>query len=513
MVVPVTTVALPQTRRLVERVRSAPTLPVVLGLLVLGRLLELREGGSPDENGFLVIAHEWHSGGTSLYGNYWVDRPPLLLVIYRIADLLGGFTALRLIGILAAIATVVLITDTARVAFGRRAANWTAVAAAALLLSPMYGSVDANGELLAAPFIALGIRAVVEVFHTDDQLRSRLAALFAGSSAVAALLIKQNMADVVVFAAVCWVVAWRTHRLSGRDLVDRVLLAGAGFAVGYATVMLWALAHGSSPGDIYQATYPFRIKAAHLIAEGSSQAAGIRLHRLVQTFCWSGVPLLLVAYVVLGIRRSRQPAIVAGLTVLLAFDVASVLAGGSYWLHYLVQSVPAVALAAGATSLAAPRVIRAITAVVAASAIIVTGSVVLHPGGTPGTTVGEAIKRAAQPEDTLVLAFGDADILRTSGLSSPYPYLWSIPSRGLDPDLTLLRGLLAGPSAPTWIVVHGRAFLNRLRAGGAAALIAAEYRKVTKICGRSIYLRNNLDRPVPSSTRSCSGGSFIPSFP
>lgn len=504
-----TDVVLEPTRRLVERVRTVPTLPVVLGVLALGRLLEFREGASPDEGGFLVVAHQWHSGGTSLYGNYWVDRPPLLLVLYRIADLLGGLPALRVLGMIAAVATVVLVADTARVAFGRRAATWTAVVAAALLLSPLYGAVDVNGELLAGPFIALGIRAAVEVLQTDDQLRSRLAALFAGSSAVAALLIKQNMADVVVFAAVCWVVAWRTGRLSGRTLLDRILFAGAGFAAGYAVVMLWAMAHGSSPDDIYQATYPFRITAAHLIADTSAQTAGIRLEKLVDAFTWSMVPLLLAAFAFFGFRRSRQPAVVAALAVVLAFDLASVLGGGSYWLHYLIESVPAMALAVGATSLAAPRVVRAATALVAASAIFATGSVVLHPTATPGITVGEAIRGSEQPGDTLVLAFGDADILRETGLTSPYPYLWSIPSRGLDPHLTLLRGLLSGPSAPTWIVVRGHSFQQRLHEEGASALIGGGYRRVARICGRSIYLRSDLHRAVPTSTRSCSGGSLL----
>ena len=501
------------TRRIVERVRRVPTLPVVLGLLAIGRLLEFRQGGSPDEGGFLVVAGQWHAGGTSLYGDYWVDRPPLLLVIYRVADLLGGLAALRVIGMLAAVATVVIVADTARVAFGRRAANWSAVVAAALLLTPLYGAVDVNGELLAAPFIALGLRAAVEVVGTTDQLRSRLAALFAGSAAVAALLIKQNMADVVVFTAVCWLVAWRLHRLPGRDLVDRILLAGTGFAAGYAVVMLWALAHGSSPADIYQATYPFRITAAHVIAEGSSHASGIRLERLVTAFGWSFVPLLLVAFAVFGIRRSRQPAIVAALAVVLLFDLASVLAGGSYWLHYLLQSAPAVALAAGATSLAAPRMVRAATGLVVASAVVATGAVAQHPTATPGTTVGDAIGAVARPGDTLVLAFGDADILRNSGLSSPYPYLWSIPSRGLDPDLTLLRGLLSGPSAPTWIVIRGNAFRDRLDATGVTTLITQRYRLVARICGRSIYLLADLQRAVPEQSRSCGGGTVLTELP
>jgi hypothetical protein len=485
-------------------------LPVSLGVLVLGRLLEFGTAASPDEGGFLVVAGQWHAGGSSLYGSYWVDRPPLLLMLFQAADLFGGLPALRVLGILAAATTVVLLASTARRAFGRRAAAWTAVVAAALLVSPMYGAVDVNGELLAAPFIALGIRAAVETFETEDLFRSRVAALTAGAAAVAALLIKQNMADVVVFTAICWVVARHQRRLPFRDLADRVLLAGAGFVSGYAVEMLWAMAHGSSPGDIYQATYPFRITAARAIAATNTGATGERLGDLVHAFVWSGVPLLVLAFLVSGIRRSRQPAVVTALLGVLAFDVFSIAAGGSYWLHYLVQSVPAVALAAGAASLAAPRAIRAVTVAVAASALVATGTAAVHPTSRPGTTIGNAIADVAHPGDTLFSAFGDANILRSTGLSSPYPYLWSLPARGLDPDLAQLRGVLAGPTPPTWIVIRGRATDERLEAGGAQALIESRYRQVTTICGRTIHLLRSRHRAVPTTDGRCGPAVTLP---
>lgn len=497
------------TRRSV-RLSAVRVLPVVLGSLVVARFLEFHTGASPDEGGFLVVAGQWHAGGSSLYGNYWVDRPPLLLVLFRVADLFGGLPALRLLGTLAACVTVMLLSSTARLAFGRRAAVWTAVVAAALLVSPLYGAVDVNGELLAAPFLALGFRAAVEVFHTNDQLRSRAAALVTGAAALAALMIKQNMADVVVFAAVCWIFGWRTHRFGARDLLDRVLVAAAGFAAGYALVMLWAMAHGSSPADIYQATYPFRITAAHVIAETGSSATGLRFGHLVDSFALSGAPLLLLAFAVFGVRRSRQPAIVAALIAVLTFDVFSVLAGGSYWLHYLIESAPAVALAAGAASLAAPRLIRGTTAVVVVSALLATGVVAGHPTPTPGSTIGSAVADSARPGDTLFSAFGDADILRTTGMSSPYPYLWSLPSRGLDPEMTLLRGVLVGPSAPTWIVIRGRRTVQRLKQGGALELITKRYREVAEICGRSIYLLRGRHRAVPTATSPCGTAVALP---
>src|SRR4051794_27298590 len=37
-----------------------------------------------DEGGYLLIARHWHTGGRFLYGDYFVDRPPLLVLLFRI---------------------------------------------------------------------------------------------------------------------------------------------------------------------------------------------------------------------------------------------------------------------------------------------------------------------------------------------------------------------------------------------------------------------------------------------
>ena len=62
---------------------------------------------SPDEGGFLLVASPWRPG-PSLYGHYWVDRPPLLLTLFDLATHLGGALGLRLIGIAAVVLSVVL---------------------------------------------------------------------------------------------------------------------------------------------------------------------------------------------------------------------------------------------------------------------------------------------------------------------------------------------------------------------------------------------------------------------
>src|SRR3546814_8176505 len=41
----------------------------------------------PDEAGFTLVGRHWDPEPESLYGPYWVDRPPPLILIYRLSDL------------------------------------------------------------------------------------------------------------------------------------------------------------------------------------------------------------------------------------------------------------------------------------------------------------------------------------------------------------------------------------------------------------------------------------------
>ena len=119
--------------------RQARRVPVVwaVALLAVGlRLPLLSRPPSPDEAGFLLVGGQWHSGGTSLYGDYWVDRPPLLITLFRIAADAGGLVPLRLLGCLATVLTILGAAHLARRLGGRAAAGWAALAAGVLLVSP-----------------------------------------------------------------------------------------------------------------------------------------------------------------------------------------------------------------------------------------------------------------------------------------------------------------------------------------------------------------------------------------
>src|SRR4051794_24463055 len=87
---------------------TAVVVLVLAGAAALARLPFLTRPLSPDEGGFLMIASQW-SPGTSLYGDYWVDRPPLMIGLYQVPVLLGGgAVGVRLLGVACVAASVLL---------------------------------------------------------------------------------------------------------------------------------------------------------------------------------------------------------------------------------------------------------------------------------------------------------------------------------------------------------------------------------------------------------------------
>ena len=116
---------------------------------------------SPDEAGYLIVGGQW-AEGSSLYGDFWVDRPPVLIAIFEAADALGGAVPLRLIGTLAAILTVILSGVLGRIAAPERrsAPLLTAGTAAVCVATPLFGATVVNGEVLGLPFVVAGILAL-----------------------------------------------------------------------------------------------------------------------------------------------------------------------------------------------------------------------------------------------------------------------------------------------------------------------------------------------------------------
>src|SRR3954470_7006825 len=253
---------------------------------------------SPDEAGYLIVGGQW-GHGSSLYGDYWVDRPPVLIAIFEAADALGGAVPLRLLGAAAAVLTVVLSGVLGRLAAPERrsAPLLTAGAAAVCVATPLFGGSVVNGELLGLPFVVAGVALFVASAASRSSHRAELLACAAGAAGAIGALVKQSMVDVFVLGAVLAV----TSSVARRRVP--ALLAGA--LVTTALVLAAAWARGTVPSDLWDAVVTFRIDAARELA-GDSGDSPARLAELVGALAASGVPLLVAA---LAWKGRGQPSV------------------------------------------------------------------------------------------------------------------------------------------------------------------------------------------------------------
>ena len=470
----------------------------IAALVVVLRLPLLDQALSPDEAGFLMVGGHWHAGGTSLYGNYWVDRPPLLVTIFRLASVTGGLVPLRLIGCLAAVAVVTGVAHVARRIDGDRAAAWAGLVAASWCVSPLVGAEMVNGELLAAPFVIWGIAAMLHSLRSEKDPRTLQFAAAAGAAFVAALLVKQNIADVGVFAATVLLVAWRRHELTFAQ-VRRLALAFSAGSAGLLVVMSgWTLLHGTSLTGVFDAMYPFRIEAGRVMAGATThQAVTGRLWALLTSWALSGGVAVLVVSAWALLTRRVHGAVAWALGATILFEIVSVLLGGNYWNHYLVQLVAPLSVTVGV--LAARRQLWARPLVSALAVLAAVAWVLALPprADSVASSVGHSIGAASRPGDTIVTVYGHSDVTQSSGLDSPYPYLWSLPLKTLDPDLAQLDRVLSGPAAPTWFVTWSHLPTWGVRSAATADLVAHDYHPVAVLAGRTIYLHNGVRRSTP----------------
>jgi hypothetical protein len=455
---------------------------------------------SPDEGGFLLVASQWAPGG-SLYGHYWVDRPPLLIGIFQLALAAGGAVGLRLIGIAAVVLSVLLAGHLCRRATDGIAAPSTlaratpVVLAGTFLATPLFGTTMVNGELLAVPLVLVGLVALV---HADGpgSARTRTAwALMAGLAGAAAPMVKQNVVDVVVVAAV--LIAQRLRHRQGREALRLGLgvLTGAGLAA--CACLLWAEQHGTGPGPLWNALVTFRAHAAEVIDHSSNGTSSGRLLLLLAAAGASAAPLLLAA-LALRLRRPlhpngrARPDLRLPAVALLLWEVAAIGAGGSYWLHYLIGLVPGMVLLAVAAAQRPESWRRTTTVALAVSvfsaAVTTVGVAASQPADPTDAAVAAYLRAHGTRTDTVVVGFGHPDIVWDSGLPSPYDELWSLPVRVRDPRLADFRRTLTGPGAPTWVVVSGTSLATwGVNATSAQQVLERRYRQQTAIGDYVIY--------------------------
>lgn len=465
---------------------------LVIGLLVIVRLLFLGQPAGRDEAGFLLVGAGWDHG-TSLYGAFWVDRPPLLIWIMELA---GSLSTLRLWGLGASVLMVLGVARTAHLAAGDRAARWAASAAALFSAASWFGVVRTNGEMLASAFVAWGFAFTAQALLRPGN-RPWLWASWGGVLGACALLVKQTVADTLVFALVLGMaVGWQQPKK--RPAMVRAMAAGAAGTLAALGVGLAAAAtRGTYPVDLFDALVTFRAAAGEVIRASASSATTDRLLVLLATWAVGGLAVIAVLTTWHTLRR-REPVLIATWSVLVVVSAAALL-GGSYWAHYLLQLVPASALAVGLLAdHVAPRLRGTLTGlVIVATTCNLLWTFVSPPDdGVQAQVVGRWLKASAVPDDTVVVAYGQPNVLAAARMTSPYPYLWSLPVRTLDPDLTTMSSVLDGDSRPTWFVDWSGIDSWGINPAALHAVLDRRYREVADVCGRTVWLERSRPRSL-----------------
>src|SRR3954451_922393 len=182
--------------------RTAVWIAVGVGVALLLRAPWFDAPLGRDEGGVALVARNWHGSGPFAYGTWFLDRPPLLPALYRLAG--DGVTGIRVLGAVASSLLVVLSVLLAVRIAGRRAAPWAAGLSGVMASSFAIRSVFTPAELLAVvPSCASVLMLVIGV-----EKRRVWPFACAGALAALALLVKQSFGDalaagVVVLVAGC----------------------------------------------------------------------------------------------------------------------------------------------------------------------------------------------------------------------------------------------------------------------------------------------------------------------
>jgi hypothetical protein len=415
------------------------------------RMVFLGAPVSSDEAGLLMVGGQW-APGQSLYGDYWVDRPPGLVAVASLADALGGLEALRVLAAVAVAAAVLAAAWLGAVVAPDR--RWAPVACAAvvgvLASNPLLDADEVSAEILALPFLLAGLGALVHA--VEPRQDGRWWGLAAGAAAAVAVLLKQNLVEVGVAMAVLGV--GLAVRGEGRRAAGLAGTFAAGAVLVAVPLLVLAAARGTSATELWEAVVAFRFEAGAVIAEDASADTPVRARQLGLAFLATGMPVLLLLVARLPWRG--DPALAATCLAILGWELVAVVAGGSYWLHYLLLPLPGLVLLVAAAMRHPRPLLPAVLLPAAASTLIALVYVHLYPFEQPDEEAVAAFLAAHRDEGTsAVIGFGRSEVLHEAGMTSPYEHLWSLPVRVLDPDASGLVSVREGPDRPDWVVRIG----------------------------------------------------------
>lgn len=467
-----------------------------------------------DEGGYLYVAQQWPGPGHWLYGGQWVDRPPALVLVFKAVALLGGTTvAMRLVALALACVLVASAWYAGWRLAGRDGAVAAALSAAALGSDPAINGNQLASDGIGAMFVMASFALLLAALHRHERpgpgeasRAGRRAAVvlagLAGTAGVLAFLSKQSAIVGMVVAAL--LLAARIRRRW-----PLLLAYATGVLVPLAATLAWA-ADGPGVAMFVNAIYTFRVASARMIADSASRAPIERLSTFLEVLVLSGLVLSL-AHLGYDLLTRRRSWLLRGAVVVAALCLAGVITASVTWYpYYWLAVVPLAVIGMALAFVPAERRWRARLvprSIVAGTVLVAVVNVVYRlPAEAAAPAVARFVAAASAPRDTMIVVWGQPNLLEDAGLRTPYPYSWSLPVRVEDPRLRLFARTLAGPDAPTWLLEAGRLDSWHMETPRVAEVVARRYHLAAVVCGHDILLRDGVRRPLAAGTEAASSG-------
>jgi hypothetical protein len=475
------------------------------GLAVALRVPFLNVPLGIDEGGDSFVARAWGTSEGSMYGRSWLDRPPLLVLAYKLG-VLGGDHGVRILGIVAAVLLVAGTMIIAQHISGPRAARITGLITAVMSSSVILGAVFTGNELLATVPVTFSIVALVRSRGSSHHH----AWLFtSGLLASCALLIKQSFGEVLVAGGVFLLVSWRTRERSGFRAAW-ALWWSAGVTLPLLVTFIWFAHYSVGIRSSVYAIVGFRFDSLDLLHQSDQTPVYMLMHLGLPIVIASGC-LLLVPWAASWLYHRRADAqLVLPLAAWLVVGFIGITGGGNYYPHYFIQPLAALAVLSGC-ALAVTRRRRLFLATGSILAFLAIGNVALgatlqsvDPPQQRTLAVAQYLRANSHPDDSLYVLYARANLLYYADMPTTYPYAWSTMIRAVPGAEHKLRKMLRTPSErPTWIVEWQLpSDLGMDRSGETSRLVAEYYVQTDDICGKPVLIRKDqAARPVhrPSS--------------
>lgn len=456
-----------------------------------------------DEGGDSFVARAWGVTEGSMYGGSWLDRPPLLVLIYKVG-VLGGDLGVRMLGMVAAL---LLLTATMVIAHriaGPRAARITGVLTAVMTSSVVLGAVFTGNELLASVPATYSILALVWAKDAERPARWLFAA---GALATCALLIKQSFGEVLVAGVVYLLVSWITRARSEFQLAW-IGWWLAGVVTPLLVTFAWFEAYSVGVRSFVYAVAGFRVDVFDQLDASA--------HDPVSTLLRLGLPIALVSgclflvpwSVSWLVRRRADPQLVLPLAAWLGIGFIAIAVSGNYFPHYFIQPLAALAVLSGC-ALAATRRQALALATAVLMGVLAVGNVAagaalrsVDPPQQRTLAVADYLRSNAQPDDTLYVLYARANLLYYADMETPYPYSWAQMVRTVPNAEGRLRDMLRSvENRPTWVVEWQPAtYLGLDASGETRRLLKKFYVRADEICGKHVLIRRDqVDRHLEDS--------------